>query len=406
MASHLDLDRPADASRPRFPTRYIDPAAARARLGPLVDVLGEALFRCDPVADDLAQAIGRRPPLFADLERALRHGIDRVADPEPELVAYLRDIEAVPEWVDWSRIRRGGEVFLRTGMLGGFVLGAGSLMAGYASTGGNKPLAMSGRLEGQAARRLAETSRFVWQVTRPGGLRRDGEGFAITAKVRLMHAQVRRLLWRSGVYDRAAWGEPINQHDMMGTLLLFSSVVVQGTRRLGCDIRDDEADDLIHLWRYVGHVIGVEPALAPTSFAEAIHRENILLATQGRADDDGRALALALLRHMETGATSEKARRLAIRQQPFAHGLVRGLLGDDLADQLGIQDTAWRWVVPTISALVRPTELARRAAGPLGDAHALRRGRRYWESAVRMAERGRPADFHPPSALGGRPRPA
>lgn len=392
------------SARPRFPTRWIGADVVRARHGAFADHLGEALWRCDPLADELAAVVARDPSTFAKLERALREGVERVDHPPTELVRLMEHVETVPAWVDWAAVRRGGEAFLRTGMLGGFVLGAGSLMAGYAQPAGNKPLAMSGRLTSQAARRLAETSRFVYQVTRPGGLRRDGEGFAITVKVRLMHAMVRRLLNRSGKWDAAAWGEPINQHDMMGTLLLFSSVVVQGTRKLGCDIDARDADDLIHLWRYVGHVIGVEPTLAPATYADALLREQVLLATQGPADEDGRELAMALVRHMEMAAVTERARKLAIRQQPFAHGLIRGILGDDMADQLGIRNDAWRYVVPTIAALTRPVERARRAAGPLGDAHALRRGLAYWAEAVRLGERGKPAEFHPPQGLGGRRR--
>lgn len=396
---HTSAIDPTPPRPARFPSRWHAPGGARRTFGPFADHLGEALWRCDPLADDLAAEIAADPAGFGRLERALRAGVERVPDASPALTRLLAQVEDVPAWVDWGRIRRGGETFLRTGMLGGFVLGAGSLMAGYAQPAGNKPLAMSGRLETQASRRLAETSRFVWQVTRPGGLRRDGEGFAITVKVRLMHAMVRRLLWKSGRWDAAAWGEPINQHDMMGTLLLFSSVLVQGTRKLGCDVRDDEADDLIHLWRYVGHLIGVEPELAPASLAEAHTREQILLATQGPADDDGRALALALLRHVETSATDERVRKRAIRQQGFAHGLVRGLLGDSIADQLGIRDDRWKHVVPAIAAVTRPLELARRAAGPVGDARALHRGLAYWAHATQLAERGTPAAFTPPRAL-------
>jgi hypothetical protein len=391
--------RPAAEERPRFPDRFIDPDGARRAHGPLVDRVGEALWRCDPLADGLAALVADDPRIFGQLKRAIAEGVERVPGAPAELARFMEHVEHVPPWVDWSRVRRGGEAFLRTGMLGGFVLGAGSLMAGYAQPAGNKPLAMSGRLEKQASRRLAETSRFVWQVTRPGGLRRDGEGFAITVKVRLMHAMVRRLLWKSGRWDARAWGEPINQHDMMGTLLLFSSVLVEGTRKLGCDVRDDEADDLIHLWRTVGHLIGVEPELAPTSFADARQREQLILSTQGPPDEDGRALALALIRHMETSAPDEPSRKRAIRHQSFAHGLVRGLLGDELADGLGIRDDRWRHVVPAIAAIVRPLERARRAAGPIGDARALRRGLAYWATATRIGERGRPAEFRPPPSL-------
>jgi hypothetical protein len=434
MTAAPDLLRPREpAPRSRFPSRYLQPSRARSLHGPLVDTIGEALWRCDPLADAFAEVVGRDPRAFAELEQALARGLrphDTARDASgellgrPELVALIEAVADVPAWVDWGAVDRGGAVFLRTGMLGGFVLGGVSLMAGYASPGGNKPLAMSGRLESQVSRRLAETARFVWAVSKPGGMRRDGEGFAITVKVRVMHAMVRRLLRRSGKYDFAAWGEPINQHDMMGTLLLFSSLLVQGTRKLGCDITDADAEDLVHLWRYVGHVIGVEPALAPASWAEARRREEILIATQGPADDDGRALARAFLDHLEmsiaTGSPEQRSARArggspvgtagplaALRAsvrfpRRFAHGICRGLLGDDVADQLAIDDDVGRYIVPAIAAVTRRTEKLRRALGPIGDAQALRRGLAHWETSIAIGERGKKAEFGPPERLGGR----
>ena len=156
------------------------PDRARRLHGPLAHDIGEALWRCDPVADAFADVVGREPAAFAELERALRHGLPPAGssgaprgDVRPELAQLLDAVSHVPEWVSFGAVRRGGDVFLRTGILGGFVLGGVSLMAGYASPAGNKPLAMSGRLEGQVSRRLAETARFVWAVSKPDGMRRD-----------------------------------------------------------------------------------------------------------------------------------------------------------------------------------------------------------------------------------------
>lgn len=418
MTTHFSDDptersRPRDATareRPRFPARWLDPERARRLHGPLADQIGEALWRCDPAADAFAEIVGRDPKTFAELEHALAHGLPRAGEgARPELVRLMEEVDRVPEWVDWGAVRRGGDVFLRTGILGGFVLGGVSLMAGYASPAGNKPLAMSGRLEGQVSRRLAETARFVWAVSKPDGMRRDGDGFAITVKVRVMHALVRRLLRRSGRYDVVAWGEPINQHDMMGTLLLFSSLFVQGVRKLGCDVSEADAEDLVHLWRYVGHVIGVEPALAPVSWHEACRREEILIATQGPADDDGRALAAAFVNHLSTSIASppssspkEQARREK-NARGFASGLCRGLLGDEVANQLAIANDRWRWVVPAIAAVTRPVEKVRRRLGPVGDEAARRRGLAHWETSIALGERGKKSEFGPPEKLGGRP---
>src|SRR5262249_51979302 len=178
----------------------------------------------------------------AMLEAALDRGIGAVPDAPEALRALFAELDRVPAWVDWPTLDAGGELLMRAGPFGGMVLGAGSLVLGYASPGGNKPLVFSGRLTEQAPRRLDETSRFVQAVCRPGGMQRSGDGFKITVKVRLMHAEVRRMILRSGRWDDARWGAPLNQHDMAATTLLFSLVVLEGLRSLGLVIGREEAE--------------------------------------------------------------------------------------------------------------------------------------------------------------------
>ena len=145
---------------------------------------------------------------FRLLDRALRTDIRAVPEAPRALHALFAELERVPSWVDWPRLDRGGAVVLRAGAAAGIVLGMKSLILGYASPGGNKPLVFSGRLQEQASRRLAETCRFVQAVSRPRGMYRHGDGFAITLKVRLMHAQVRRLIHRSGRWQPERLGPP------------------------------------------------------------------------------------------------------------------------------------------------------------------------------------------------------
>src|SRR5690349_17142302 len=168
-------------------------------------------------------------------------------------------------------------------------------MASYTATAGNERLACSGGLREQAPRRVAETARFVTAVCAPNGMRPGAEGWRITLHVRLMHAQVRRLLWASGRWDRERWAEPINQHDMLATMLLFSEVYIEGLRVFGFSISDEEAEDWIHLWRLVAWVMGTEEALLPGNYAEATVLRELIQHTQGPPDTDSRELAAALL---------------------------------------------------------------------------------------------------------------
>ena len=294
-----------EASRPigafslamNFPSRYVRLDQARERYGSRVDRLGAFLSEGDPLADAVVQALSAHPAPVrqAMVDRALDEGIGAVPEAPEALRALFAQLDRVPFWVDPERLDRGGAAFLRSGLLGGMVLGAYSLVAGYCSPAGNKPLAFSGRLSQDAPRRLAETGRFVQAVSTPGGMRRFGEGFKAMVKVRLVHASVRHMLGRSPRWNAPAWGVPINQYDMSGTTLLFSYIVLDGLDKMGFQMSDEERADFMHLWRYGGYLIGVDDELRCTTEAEARALWELLSTTQAPPDDDSRALAHALL---------------------------------------------------------------------------------------------------------------
>jgi hypothetical protein len=380
--------------------RFYGEAAARERFGDRVDELKASLLRVDPLADAVIEGFARQAPGegWSQLARALAHGIDAVPGAPPALRALFDELDRVPVWVDGDAMLRGGRLFLRSGAVGGVILGAESLIFGYASPGGNKPLVLSGRLRQQAARRLGETARFVHAVSRPGGLERFGEGFAIAVKVRLMHAQVRRLARESGRFRVDLWGEPINQHDMAATGLLFSLVVLDGFQKLGFRYEPDEGEALIHLWAYVSHVMGVEPRLLCRTVAEATRFADMVAATQGPPDDDSRALVKALLESNIHAARTDEGRARALKMLPVSYGLCRGLLGDELADSLAIPKNRYRFVVPAARAVISAGKRVFDRV-PFGERLSLALGNRYWDDAVARGLRGVPAGFEPPAAI-------
>ena len=388
-----------------MPTRFRDTPQARAAHGDRVARLGSFLSRGDPLADAVVKDAFESFPSgrgWAQVQRALDGGISSVNDAHPAIVAFFTPLEQVPPWVDWALIDRAGALLLRTGYFGGLVLGLYSLPYGYASPGGNKPLAFSGRLTETAPRRLIETARFVHAVCLPGSLRRGAEAFKITVKVRLMHAQVRRLCNESGKWDRAAWGEPINQHDMSATTLLFSLVVLDGMRKLGFAVSAREAEEYLQLWKYVGWLMGGELALLPNTEAEAVQLAELLMATQGEPDDDSRSLTRALLDSPLQGARTPFARRRAAVLQYFTHVVAQRLLGHEMADKLGVPRSPLDPLFPLLRGGIRAAERVRRFSTR---AHRLSisLGSRYWEQLIEFGLEGKPADFRPPARLATAP---
>jgi hypothetical protein len=383
---------------PQLPARVHNLPAARAQFGDLVDRLLPALHRGDPLADAAVEFLADRPDAGRIVDTALDHP---AAAPDP-LAAMLVPVAGIPAWADCSRVDRACHLFLRSGVVGGFVLGLRSLVHGYAAPAGNKPLAFSGQLRERAPRRLAETARFVAAVCEPGGLLPGGEGRKIALKVRLMHAQVRRLLLRSGRWNDAAWALPINQHDMLGTSLLFSHIFLDGLRLLGLRVGPEEADDYIHLWKFAGWILGVETDLLPDREHDAREVAECIYLTQGIPDADSRALTAALLHSPVQVAGTPLQRRLAAARVRLSHGLCRHLIGNDLADALGVPQ-ADAFSVPLLVDLLAGLDRVRQAY-PSAEAAAERFGRRYWQFVIDVGLGGGSATFAMPDRLSRGPR--
>jgi hypothetical protein len=383
-----------------FPARFEKTAAAaRARFGDRVDRVGAFLDKVDPLGDEVVAAIEATPGGWRLFDEATQHGVDAVANAPACFRALFDQVEHVPMWVDWDTIDRGGEVLLRAGPLGGIVLSLKSLVLGYASPGGNKPLVFSGRLEEQAARRINETARFVQATITPGGMRPHGEGWRITVKVRLIHAHIRRMILRSPRWEAAVWGAPVNQHDQLGTLLLFSVMVLQGLRQLGMRIAPEAAQAYIELWRWSGWLLGVDPELLPATEAEGTRLGDVLAATLGDPDDDSRRLTRALLESPMKRARTPRERANAGRVMRFSAAMCRELLGDEMADALAVPRTSWRYLVPFVRRLVSSVELVRERV-PFGDVPAVWAGTRYWDRVVEIGLAGATAEFGLPQGLG------
>jgi hypothetical protein len=356
------------------------------------------LEQMDPLADDVVAAFSALPAGRAQrmLNTALDEGIDAVPDPPPALRRLFAQLDSVPLWVDWAQQDRGGAAFLRSGPLGVAVIAYYGLPLSYCSPSGNKPLVFSGRMTERAARRLGETGRFVLATCQPGALQRRSAGFKITVKVRLMHAQVRRLLERSGRWRTEAWGAPINQCYLAGTNLLFSGALILGLRRCGFRFSRDESEALMGLWRYSGYLMGIQPELLCSTEGEAVWLSKIITMVDKAPDADARMLVKAL---METPPTPQS---LAAGWTPaLAYGVSRALIGDTRADELGFPRTSWRLVVPAARPLVLAGDLVRRYI-PGGATVADTLGRRVWHWAVESNLAGVPADFALPQRLGNR----
>ncbi len=386
----------ADSSMRPHPTRYVHLDAARARYGDRVDRFGAYLWVGDPLADDCVESLAHLAATERTelVDRTLRHGLsaEKLRHPEvpSSLRALLEPLIEPPVWVDGARMNRGGAAFVSTGLTGGLVLGCYSLVLGYCSPTGNKPIARSGRLQGAARRRLAETAKFVQAVTAPDGMRVGGEGWISAVKVRLMHASVRRLLLASPSWPTGDWGVPINAFDSAGTVLLFSQVMLEGLQKLGVHVSREDREALLHLWRYTGCVMGVPEQLLFANETAAHEFWELASSTQEPPDEDSRMLAHTLLDDAIPPPGASRAAKIHSKNvRRLSYAISRKLLGPTFSEQLGYPaGDHWDRVLDTAVKLRKVLTHA-----PVPESISYKMGRRYWSQTVTNGLGGTPAEF-------------
>ena len=173
----------------------------------------------DVVADAYAALIpthGFRQ-LIGMLTKACDEGLDSVADAPPELVAFIKDMERIPDWLDMKLVEEGARVDRNAAAnLGPFII-RGAFIATFMNKYAALPMAITGTLSRQtAARRVKDTATFFTTSLLPGALERHGPGFKAAAMVRLMHSMVRaNVLRRPNDWDMGVYGIPIPQVDQM-----------------------------------------------------------------------------------------------------------------------------------------------------------------------------------------------
>lgn len=239
----------------------------------LVRRFARSYYDSDPVAEAFVDEVyvqrganeGRRL-----LDQALEHGVDSIADAPASMVRLFEEFERDPPWLERRRVELGARVFRRYGT-SVFSFATTSTLEMYSESSIAKPLSLAGGYAGEAAhKRQLETVRFWIDITEPGGLDPGAWGRATAMRVRVMHVFIRRRLLEHPEWNLEAWGVPISISD--ATLTLMGGSVVPGLAlwSVGHQTTISEIEALLHYWRYVGHLLGVQPDWYPADFREAV----------------------------------------------------------------------------------------------------------------------------------------
>lgn len=287
----------------------------------------------DPLADAAVESALRR---WAPSDRSggdLLAAVEREAERGDEACsAFVSAAFSHPAWADPALLDEGQRLGLALAIPTGAVLLLGGLVEVYDIPEIADVLGSTRRLQSQTWTRLLETGRFIRDIHLPGALSPDGEGLRALIRVRLLHAMIRTRIAQRGRHV-------ITQEQMAFTLCAHSHVVRRSLSRVGVPLTSSEARAHHHLWRMVGHALGVEPRwLARSPGQEVLLYQRLQRDLCRGRKAEGRDLAA---RAIDTIASQARLPRGLVAS------LARRLVGQAVAERLRIAPHA-RWT-PVLS---------------------------------------------------------
>lgn len=177
-----------------------------------------------------------------------------------------------------------------------------------------------------------------------------GKGFIAAKKVRFLHASMRYMLLhrpacpplgdnnnprtlaealrhRPQDWDTKQYGLPVNQEDLAYTLLTFGLLIPKSLARMGVPLSLEQKEAFLHLWRLIGHVMGVTPTLLTDDWEEAEALFAKIQQRQAGASHDGQLLTQALIRFLSD-------------YMPHSHKTAERLSAFFMTSQLGREQAA------------------------------------------------------------------
>ena len=288
----------------------------------------------DPDADAVIEELSTLDPTL--MMRYINAEMDRDKDQLADAPSILKDFflraSEVPDWVDFESYIPGIKMFHRNSkvVLAAFV--GGVLVEGF-STNISKSFFITGRVRDTGVRRLKQNNRHMVEIFMPGGLLRDGDGWKLSVRVRLIHAQVRHLLKHSDDWDTESWGAPVSSAHVGYSITAFSARLLEHMKSLGAKFTEEEGRSFLEIWRYSGLLMGIPETILFRDMEEALKIFQVGYRCEPDPDEDSISMANSLVNSapLVAGITNPKDRRdLAT----YVYSVSRALIGNELADAL------------------------------------------------------------------------
>ena len=336
----------------------------------------------DPEGDEVADLLSSMVP--GERRRILRGCMDDdpgVIREAPQAVReFFEGVSKTPDWFQGAATVPGIRGFHANAdlVLQAFVTGV--LVEGF-STNISKSFVITGRLREQGVRRLKQNNRHVLDIFLPSGLERYADGWKLSVRIRLVHAQVRKLLSMSPSWDSDAQGTPISAAHMGLAAASFSARLLKHSETLGASFTEEERESFMLVWRYSAHLMGTPESILPRTEEEALRLYDIGMLCEPPPDFESIITANSLVNAVPlvAGITGRKEQQTIVRQ---VYGISRALIGDDMADQLNFPRHGNRGVLRLLRLQARWNRAMRRVFPRLSRSYHLNNFAQIIEAAA------------------------
>ena len=289
----------------------------------------------DPLAEAMTEDLAELSPTESRrfVEAAMNEeGEEALRDAPASLREFFKDAETPPEWLNYADFAPGVRMFHRNSQLILAAFVAGVLIEGF-TTNIAKSFFITGRVRDQGVRRLGQNNRHMMEIFLPGGMYRDGDGWKLSVRIRIVHARMRYLLNNSEDWDTEAWGAPISAAHLGYAISAFSARLLKHMKTLGAGYTDEEYDSFMAVWRYSGHLMGIPETILFRDADEALKLWRISLMCEPDAPIESVVMAHSLINSapLIAGRTEPEARRSLAR---YVYRVSRGLIGKEFAQAL------------------------------------------------------------------------
>ncbi len=291
----------------------------------------------DPFADAVIDALAAFAPEDANrfIKACMQQDEKVLADAPDVLHNFFDDLEKKPVWFDPQALYPGYRAFHAHSDL--FIPAFFLVSVRSASTLIGKSFYASGRvLGGFGMRRIRQNTRHFIEIMLPDALERQGDGWKLSVRIRLVHARLRRLIRDESDWDESVYGAPLSSAHMALASANFSATMLSHAEILGAKLDEATRNGFMQAWRYASYLIGTpERLLFEGDYEKTLEFARIATLCEPPPNEESAAVANAMISVLPliAGKTGFAEQEAMVRH---VCRVSRAVLGDELSDKLSL----------------------------------------------------------------------